>query len=122
MRPAEYRTKIEALGLERQFVAVLTGVTVSRIYTYQREGRVRDVPPVAAGVLADLEREFDLAAERIARDAESPEVEHLLRYPDEAAFHEAVPELDGWPLGVQPFLLAEVQRRLGDRIGIEYAS
>lgn len=121
MRPAEFRTRLDALGVSRDFVADRAGITRLVVFRNQDEGRKRDVNPRLVEVLLDLEREFGAAVAAIALDAEGADLQVLPRYATEAEWNHAVPELPGWPFSVQPHLLAAVQRRLGGRVTIEYA-
>lgn len=121
MRPAEFRTRLDALGIDRPFFAERAGVARTVVFRNQDEGRKRDVNPRLVEVLLDLEREFGTAVAAMALDAEGADLKVLPRYATEAEWNHAVPELDGWPFSTQPHLLSAVQRRLGGRVTIEYA-
>lgn len=121
MRPAEFRTRLDALGVSRDFVAERAGVTRLVVFRNQDENRKRDVNPRLVDVLLELEREFGAAVAAIALDAEGADLKTLPRYATADEWAHATPELPGWPFSAQAALLTAVQRRIGGRVTIEYA-
>lgn len=122
MTPADFKTAVESLGLTHEFVATAVGVSAQRVFLYGDPRRLIDVPQNAADTLRSMLRDFEIAADRLAAEIQTPEVECVPRYITEDEFWAAVPELQGWPLSSQAMLLAEVQRRTEHSLHIEYVT
>jgi hypothetical protein len=123
MTPAELKTTMEAIGVNRSQVYEAAGIVMQHIYVLTSPKRTLDVPGYVADVVRDLERRFDAAADRLATDhLSSPEAEALHWHTTAEGFRDAVPELDGWPLSAQGLLLAEVRRRIDRPVPIVWAA
>lgn len=120
MRPAEFKTAHELLGVSTKFLAGRCGVVSTRIWAYEATDRVPDVPEHASEAMRDLLNDRECAVVKLIEHLYDTEADAIPRHTDLEEFYSVVPEMRGWGALAHGLLLAEVQRRV--QLPIEWAA
>jgi hypothetical protein len=127
LRPAEFKTARESMGLPLWFMAEKLGVSPQRVTDFELPRRKTDIAAVHEDTVRELERTFALEVQRTAKLAQKAGT--ITRYATEAEYWKAHPKLEGWPMSSQGPLLSAVSDALegagvpagAQRVTIEWA-